>query len=206
MCRSRGESASEWIFSSFRKGSRKWGGAQNWTLAKSFLFCVLSLALAKPWDCLKIILNPFQFTSVFSHYFLLPLHIHNADIWPSSSHARSLHLPARLFPRRVFLLMCTSSLSWHSKVLSTITISYLVSLLYIFFFFQIMPLLFSPLSTWLCLYPWLSSRCFHLLFAYPNTVISWSLPSLPNLAPWGTLFYFIFPDHLMLQSLMYWVK
>lgn len=144
MCRSRGESASEWIFSSFRKGSRKWGGAQNWTLAKSFLFCVLSLALAKPWDCLKIILNPFQFTSVFSHYFLLPLHIHNADIWPSSSHARSLHLPARLFPRRVFLLMCTSSLSWHSKVLSTITISYLVSLLYIFFFSKSCLYFFPP--------------------------------------------------------------
>lgn len=204
MCRSRGESASEWIFSSFRKGSRKWGGAQNWTLAKSFLFCVLSLALAKPWDCLKIILNPFQ----------LPVSL---AIISSSLCIFTMQIsgPHPLTPDPCICQQGSfACILTHVYLLFILTFKgpinynhFLPSQSFIhFFFFQIMPLLFSPLSTWLCLYPWLSSRCFHLLFAYPNTVISWSLPSLPNLAPWGTLFYFIFSDHLMLQSLMYWVK
>lgn len=85
--------------------------------------------------------------------------------------------------------MFTSSLWWHWKALSTITISYLISLLYIF---QTLPLPFSPRPSWLSV----SRPSIMFPFYFLKSPISY----LTNPAPWGTLIYFKFHNHLVLQK------
>lgn len=111
------------------------GASQNWTLSSHFFAFFYSLSVSTTLElALKSFLpHPFSVTSVFRIYFLLPLPMHISDFRPSSSHTKILAVARQALLDAVSFLMFTSSLSPHSKDLSTITISYLINLSYIFF-------------------------------------------------------------------------
>lgn len=128
----------------------------------------------------------FSVTSVFRLYFLLyPQCSFQALILSN----QILAVLSQALLDTSSLLMFTFSLCWHWKALSTITISYLISLLYIF---QTLPLLFFPRPSWL------SESLPSIMF--PFYFLKSPISYLTNPALWGTLFHFKFHNHLVLQK------